>query len=95
MSVSRIAGGGAGRVSSIKYRVLATSHEPCCRKYLIQPSAARHYLIPRAKRAQYLPISLLASAQLWTSSGPSAMRRVRMNAHIRARGVSSLTPAPP
>ena len=39
--------------------------------------------------------SISAMERLWTSSGPSARRRVRMPAQLAASGESWLTPAPP
>src|SRR5690606_10768421 len=70
---------------------------------LLAPPGVRHPP-PRARRAlpravghasRYLPSSARATERTWTSSGPSASRRVRRPAHIAASGVSALTPAPP
>ena len=63
-------------------RVFTTKRLPLTRKEL-------RYL------SSYRLISRRAKTMLWTSSGPSAMRKVRACAHIRARGTSSLIPAPP
>jgi hypothetical protein len=50
---------------------------------------------PIRKSGAYLRISRRAMVILWTSSGPSAMRSVRMWAYISANGKNWVRPAAP